>query len=184
MITSDIYDFVWRDPRVSSYVLAVAPSDALRYIANSPNTRINRTNYQRRSKQECYIINTEMTEKKSEHLHREPASLIQVDVTGETGHRAGHWIVMILHLDSEIEIFDCSGSSRDKYNENIRTFLTGYRDVRMNSEHISDSNCGFFCLLYVYYRSRDYSAAQTITILEGVVDVRKECMSLYSARCI
>lgn len=164
--TDEIYELLWRDRTASAFVMAAMPSKGLKYIHSSA--------------QDCfYIVNS--SEKAYSH--------------GDVGH----WLVLIVRghgfsrtdkrgqtredLDkmTNVEIFDSLGSERT-YNEDIMTFISKFGSCNTYSKWLSNSQCGFYSLLYVYYRARNCKQERVLNILAGIEDPRTECLRLYTVK--
>ena len=87
MNTADLYDLVWSDDSVASYVMLVGPSEILRYV--KPD-RVER----------CYILHTALYGKKKK---KNDSPLV-------SGSR-GHWFCVILRHGFPAEIFDSLGDA-------------------------------------------------------------------------
>lgn len=90
----------------------------------------------------------------------------------------GHWIVIVIHPESSVlEVFDSRGLVT--YNSDIKTFMKQFDTYVNNTKFFSLNNCGFYCLLYAYYRSRKYSVNAVLTKLKNISNVKSECYRLY-----
>lgn len=93
----------------------------------------------------------------------------------------GHWIAIVIHPDSSLlEVFDSQGL--DTYNRDIKRFMTQFDTYVKNTKFFSSNNCGFYCLLYAYYRSRKHDINDVLRKLENISDIKSECSRLYRAR--
>ena len=167
MNTDQIYEMLWNDAAVSSYVMAVIPCNALKYISAS-------------AVRGCYIMNCNAN------------SYLRGDV--------GHWIFLGVHstdvdvdvgvevevevevgdrvdLGSSLEVFDPRGES--VYNEEICMFMRQFDCCSYNYQYLSKANCGFYTLVYSYYRCRAFNPTSVLNIMEGIGDVKEHCLMLY-----
>ena len=162
LTTTEMYEILWKDNTASQYVMAVVQPSALKYISAD-------------SKERCYIVNC--NEKAYSHLN------------------VGHWFVLTVggahfYKDSEMlrykrkmtcaEVFD-SQKTLEEYNKDIKTFIHKFDNVKVYSKYVSDCNCGYYSLMYAYYRSRGYNAETVVNILTDANDVKAECLSLFNA---
>ena len=181
MNTNELYEQLWRDETTSSYVLGVVPSKALKFIHADRRTR-------------CYIV----------HLQNKKHSPRDDDDLGDgDGHSGGHWLVFTVHgLKSEmqrredeevtrernpqrraelldqfavLEIFDSQGP-RDVYNEEITNFISKFGNVVIHSQFLSNYYCGFYTLLYTYYRSRAFAPKVVLEILTAMKECNIPCL--------
>lgn len=86
-------------------------------------------------------------------------SIINIDTSDLPG---SHWIALFANTDKNIlEVFDSFGNNNIFYDRYLKTLtsLKGYRLV-INSDQIQSERtvlCGYFCLYFLYYRSRGIS---------------------------
>ena len=98
----------------------------------------------------------------------------------------GHWLFLRIHSsgrrddDTRLEVFDALGAKA--YNDEINMFMRQFDHCSINYEHISNVNCGFYALVYSYYRCRKFTPSSILNILKGIGDVEKHCLLLYSAK--
>lgn len=155
MNTNQLYDIMWHDLTVTSAISAVVSCKALKYISNPRG---------------CYIINT------SEQSH----------LPGDVGH----WIFLRVHgsrafgadcignrKKMRLEIFDVSPTVT--YNQDIEQFINRFNSFHVNHVNISNNRCGFYALVYCYYRCRGFSPNCILNILLSVRDIEKHCLVLY-----
>ena len=161
MNTNQLYQLLWNDSTASSYVMAIIPSNALRYVRADRCER-------------CYIVNCNEN------------SYLRGDI--------GHCMVLTIHGDRDedvklkkkkkneepslVEVFDSLGERT--YNTEMNAFMSKFKCCRVYSKHLSSTHCGYYVLLYAYYRSRKYSSSCTINILSEISDVKSHCLRLYS----
>ena len=163
MNTDQIYKILWNDVTVSSRVMAVIPCNALKYISVNRHTK------------GCYIVNCNEN------------SYLRGDI--------GHWIFLRIHscgrrdedanavdvdvsdVRQRLEVFDAQGAKC--YNEEINMFMRQFVSCSTSRVHISDANCGFYTLAYLYYRCRNFKPESVINILKDIRDVKEHCLALY-----
>ena len=161
MNTGLLYELLWKDEKASSYVLAVIPPEALRFIRHERRTQ-------------CYIVNTRKSEMKN------------------SPRAPGHWIVLVLHGWGSsvknagwIEVFDslAMASYQDHWNEELKTFISKHNFSKNLSafQPMGSEGCAYYCLFYVYYKSRKYSSKLIYKILSNVKNIKLETKLLYKA---
>lgn len=175
MNTDELYDMLWLDPTVSSQVMAVVPCNALKYISDP-------------RKHDCYIINTN----ENSYLHGD----------------MGHWMFLRIHdwsvdsdemtavLADELSYFTCNNScvcglstsmsveifdalGHGVYNEEVTKFIESFNSYSVNKQYISNTHCGFYALVYGYYRCREILPSCILNILNAVSDIQEHCSLLY-----
>ena len=167
MNTNQMYEILWNDDISSSYVMAIMPSNALRYVRADKSER-------------CYIVNCN----ENSYLRGE----------------VGHWMILTVHgaydgdydgdYDSRgstrlsnddcslIEVFDSLGVRT--YNMEMTAFITKFKHCATYSEYLSSTHCGYYVLVYAYYRSRKYKPSHVLNILSEITDLKRHCLSLYA----
>ena len=158
MNTADLYDLVWSDDSVASYVMLVGPSEILRYV--KPD-RVER----------CYILHTALYGKKKKKKNDSPL------VSGSRGH----WFCVILRHGFPAEIFDTHGDAVS-CNSDVNKFINVYGSNNVNGNLLNNRFCGFYCLVYAYLRSRNMSPRSVIKVLARCEDIRLLCFSLYGGK--
>lgn len=164
MNTDQLYDLIWGDTIVSSHIMAVVSCNALKHIKEPRG---------------CYIVNT------NQYSYSR----------GDTGH----WIFLRIHSNgatgingsdkavkcstsvqsSSVEIFDALGPQI--YNEDMQNFIKQFKSYSINRDYICKSKCGFYSLVYAYYKCRGFSSTCILNIIKGVKDIEKSCMQLYGS---
>lgn len=188
LCTDELYENLWMDEITSNYVMAVLPSKALKFIHADRHER-------------CYIVN--FSEENKVYSRGDG------DFSEGDGH-VGHWLVLTVHglhattttvtrekeLEQErnplrrielrdklavVEIFDSLGP-RNTYNEEITDFISKFGSSVIHSQFLSKRNCGFYTLLYTYYRSRAFTPKVGLEILTKMKesDVSRCCRQLYA----
>ena len=156
MNTDQLYEILWNDTIATAYVMAIMPSNALKYVRPDQQER-------------CYIVNCN----ENSYLRGE----------------AGHWMILIVHSRDVIkktrneescglEVFDSLGERT--YNGEMTAFMSKFKYCTTYSEHLANRQCGYYSLVYVYYRSRKYEPASVIHLLSKITDVKSHCLALYS----
>ena len=141
--TTDIYSLLWRLPRLADYVAAVAPTSILHHIKPG------------QCRTQCaYIINVM------------PGGRHYNAKTGTYGH----WVVLIVGGEKN-ELFDClgvrsTGDYERDYGHEMTDFVTQNNCYPVNDELLDIKNCGFFCLLFCYYKCRGYASEEAIKKLK------------------
>ena len=149
--TTDIYSLLWRLPRLADYVVAVAPTSILHHIKPT----------------QCwtacaYIINVVPREVCYNTIPKRRSS--------PQGVTCGHWIVLIIGGEKN-ELFDplgpgiVDGSERD-YGHEMTDFVKLNNCHAVNDELLDIKNCGFFCLLFCYYKCRGYTSEEAVKKLK------------------
>ena len=73
----------------------------------------------------------------------------------------GHWIVIFISNDDQVEMFDSFAKALNCRHVNISNFIISLNKTRLLSNKIIQSSlsskCGLFCLYYAYFRSRNIS---------------------------
>ena len=161
LTTGELYELLWKDSLTSKYVMAVVQPSALKYISAD-------------HKQRCYIVNC--NEKAYSHLN------------------VGHWFILTVgeahfgrsrgskvqkYETVDVEVFDSQGVLKE-YNKDIKTFIKQFGRVKVYSKHISDCDCGYYSLIYAYYRSRGYDAETVVNILTDTRNVKDTCLKLFN----
>ena len=154
MNTDQIYELLWNDVIVSAEIMAVIPCNALKYVP------VKMTG--------CYVVNC--NEK----------SYLRGDV--------GHWIFLRIHgdgsrrneVENNLEIFDAQGETT--YNREMEVFMRQFENCSRNYSLISNEKCGFYSLVYAYYRCRKLKRLNVLNILKDIGDVKEHCMALYGDR--
>lgn len=156
MNTSTLYEFLWNDEVTSDYVMGVLPAQALRYV---------KPDY----KERCYIVNT----RKKTKTKNSPFT--------QAGLFPGHWIVLIVVHGRAVEVFDSLGQSEHwKKNDEIVSFLNRYTYYYVNDLALDSKNCGYYCLMYCYYRGRAYEPHKTVSILNAhTLYIKEYCTRLF-----
>lgn len=126
-------------------------------MAVMPSTGLNHVRSD--SKERCYIINV-----RGRHS---PSRMV-----------FGHWIVLVTVHGRAVEVFDSLGP-QGFYNKDIKTFFSKYGHQSINTVLLDTKNCGFYCLAYVYYRSRGVNPEKVLNILKSMQDIKNECQSLF-----
>ena len=195
MLTSEIYSFLWRHEAVSLYVMAVAPSCFLRNVTADDEWS-------------AYIINvrpeitTETKRRRSRRRRnrsRERSKLTQsngdfagVDCTasladststsGRNGYgvNGGHWIVLCLN-SAECEVFDSLGETDPfAYGKEMYDFVKNYKFYYCNTVSLDESNCGYFCLLFCYFKCLGYGSQRAVNELKKYRKrIRKLCHKVF-----
>lgn len=94
----------------------------------------------------------------------------------------GHWLVLTLTF-GEVEIFDSLGKvSPVSYGKEMSDFIEKHSCRMVNDELIDTKNCGYYCLLYVFFRSRGERPRTIVNMLKrlGNERVKKECLNVYN----
>ena len=88
---------------------------------------------------------------------KKPCSLIVN--THKSNQPGEHWFAIYLPLGKPIEIFDSFGLMPN-YNE-LKSFVNingkSFIYNKKHLQHYSNNTCGLFCLLYILFRSRNFS---------------------------
>lgn len=90
---------------------------------------------------------------------------------------SGHWLVVTL-TGHDAEIFDCLGDVElSTYGEEMLNFTKTLHCSKVNSELLDVVNCGYYCLMFVYHKSRGYSTAECLDLLKSVRHcIKDECV--------
>ena len=197
MNTNQLYEILWNDEITSSYVMAIMPSNALKYLKASHGTR--RCKPAKRCKSEyCYIVNCN----ENSYLRGDMGHWMVLTVhgcdgggggSGGGGGGGGAFVtadaaaagldvdgVRTTSLNGEsnlIEIFDSMGEGT--YKGEMMTFISKFRHCVTYSRYLAATNCGYYVLIYVYYRSRKYSPSSVLNMLYEIPDVKSQCLMLY-----
>lgn len=223
MNIAQIYDILWLDRLTSSYVFAVLPTQALKFI--------NATDVV----ESCYIINVSTsnssirnTTQRNQIFHSPDIINVINDGTrtaglctghgfevgaelgaeprvghgvgsgfgpgtspgtgpgagsGEPGDSGGHWLTIIMS-HHKLEIFDSLGRFEPgTYGEEMRCLLRKFKCHYVNCELLSTTKCGFFAILYAYYRSRKFTIEYTLNELRMKADcIEKHCYAIFEDR--
>ena len=135
--------------------MAVVSCNALKYI---------------RCPRGCYIVNTSETS----HLPGDVGHWIFLRVHGFRAFEVG---CNIASDKRYLEIFDVSGGCA--YNKDIEKFINSFNSFHVNHTNISNNNCGFYVLVYSYYRCRGFLSRCILNILKGISDIEAHCRLLY-----
>ena len=144
MNTTEMYSFLWGHNALADFVMAVAPATILAHIRP-----------QQCSIDSAYIINVAYN---SRRFARPPT----------TAH--GHWLVLIIGPEKN-EIFDSLGETNVSgptgvYGREMARFVETNDCSFVNNELLDSKNCGFFCLLFCYYKSKGYSSRESLEKLK------------------
>ena len=100
----------------------------------------------------------------------------------------GHWVVICVegrhdemgdfYKWHKIEIFDCLGDYI--YNTNIETFIKKFPVVVRQNVNICMTFCSYYCLVYAFYRARNYPHLHCIYLLTKLSNIKHSCKRLYS----
>ena len=160
MNTSEIYNFLWSKSSLSDFVMMVAPVTILRHIRPLQC-----------SIDSAYIINV-----------RPNARRLNGRVGTTTTAVHGHWVVLIIGPGKN-EIFDSLGQtnvsgSTGVYGREMGEFVEENDFSFVNNELLDSKNCGFFCLLFCYYKSRGYSTLRSLEKLKQYrLNIAEKCIS-------
>ena len=95
-----------------------------------------------------------------------------------TIHGSGNARAKLKNDDSSlVEVFDSLGEQT--YNDEMTTFMTKFKHCIVHSKYLSGTDCGYYALLYAYYRSRKYSPRYILNILREMSDVKRHCLLLF-----
>ena len=202
MRTSELYSLLWSQPRLTEYVMAVGPSPILRHITftSSENAYIINVTAKGDGKGACNKKRRRRRRKHSpEGLQGTQGFRGPVDVLGgcstrgngrgrrrrrrrrRVGRGTGHWIVLVV-ADDGCEIFDSLGTSdvSGYGEEEITQFVKMYNCHFVNDVLLSSIDCGYFCLLFCYYKCTGYSTHQTIAELKRCkISVKDTCEKVF-----
>ena len=166
MNTRQIYNYIWKDPIVCNRVMAVIKPSCLQYLKPGEDDGI-------------YILNT--IEERSDLPVR----------------RCGHWVVVCIEARHcpigllggtskgksykwyKIDIFDCLGNTI--YDQYIEMFIKQFTITRRHNIFINTGYCGYYCLVYIYYKCRSYSHYYCLKLVGCISHIRNYCLNIYSA---
>lgn len=91
-----------------------------------------------------------------------------------TGEKGEHWLVVRLpsrEVEEPAEVFDSLGIPPTEYHTNLRNLmiLNGpkylYNSMQLQGNH--SNLCSFFCLYYIYFRTKGYSMHDIVNSFTG-----------------
>ena len=98
----------------------------------------------------------------------------------DVGRRIGHWIVLVDGGEG-CEIFDSLGSEGvGRYGEEEMERFVKMRNCHLvNDVLLSSKDCGYFCLLFCYYKCMGLTSRQTMTELKRCkLNIREVCANV------
>ena len=104
------------------------------------------------------------------------------DIIGGSPRKAGHWVVLVLNGDcGKCELFDCLGvTCFGIYKQEIEKFVKLDKCHFVNDELLDIKNCGYFCVLFCWYKSRGYNSFEALVEIKKFKHVIKEkCEKIY-----
>ena len=98
----------------------------------------------------------------------------------DVGRRIGHWIVLVDGGEG-CEIFDSLGSEGvSRYGEEEMKLFVKMRNCHLvNDVLLSSKDCGYFCLLFCYYKCMGLTSRQVVTELKRCkLNIREVCANV------
>ena len=167
---------LWNDEPASSYVFAVIPCNALKYISCSCSCSCS-------GACSCSSSNLTMTTTMTTTMKMRGCYIVNCNTNSYLRGDIGHWIFLRIHddfgLGSSLEVFDAGGEKT--YNEEICMFMRQFESCSYNYQYLSNANCGFYTLACTYYRSRSFKPSTVLNKLKRIRDVKEHCLMLYSS---
>ena len=104
-------------------------------------------------------------------IHIEKPALYIVN-TAHAFESYGHWLVIFISDNDQVEIFDSFAKELNSRHANILNFVMSLNKSYTFSNKIIQSplslKCGLFCLYFAYFRSRNISFDEILNIFSSV----------------
>ena len=198
METSEIYHFLWKDDIVSSYVMLVAPCDILPHVPPDSKERsyiLNTLTYNG-------TLNSPLCSRGRGHWfvltsrHGSPCEIFDslggnsggsgIDNSGDGSDGNSYGSSLDRSDDGTLCSSDNVSGSRggaDRSNvlcnPYVKNYTSMYDCINVNDELLNHSLCGYYCLVYVYFRSRGINFDRVMSIIKSTNDIKSLCLTLY-----